>query len=449
MASPTGSPVSDTGSFVSAKSQLMTDDQPKSCFQRFVKVIDSCIDCFVNAIVTVYNCVLGLVIFCVLCCRSIEPVPADQVYMQGSDAESLEGSESEYTEDDETEQEALFVEATPSLRARAVGRLKGWWNWVTRKQAPDEAALPDGVAPLSGDELPSTSTPPPRRRRHFLPMEPASLKHLYPQQYWDDQTGQVMVRGNDYDESTKEPKIPSAPPVFKLEGVQLFYTGDNPVYFVTEYEQSLAAQIFKDEARRNVADEEQREMFVVSFSLYRAAYYTLSITFSASCEEIQALRGTPFGNLWELFKAEGHEGDEFRNNRLKVIPKMTAKPGASWYLTVPLSQAKVPAITARKLNQYYRVEDKCLEICLDASSGIIGRIAQQVMNMSKDMDEVGLNFVIEGKPLGDEQPRQLPERVAAAARLKNPDLSKARKLDLEKKRVLPVPELTEITAGVA
>lgn len=123
----------------------------------------------------------------------------------------------------------------------------------------------------------------------------------------------------------------------------------------------------------------------------------------------------PSEKAWRAFM---HGSTDYRNARLKLIPRATAGP---W--VVKKAVGATPALLGTKLPVAYRgsVRENFLEITLDVTRGpAFGHGIANTVVARADAVTVDLGFVIEGREEG-----HLPEQLLGLMRLHHLDMKRA------------------------
>lgn len=196
-------------------------------------------------------------------------------------------------------------------------------------------------------------------------------------------------------------KVQSAPSALKLLGVDLLRS--------TERADHLAARPDSVVARARAAGWDHF-IFAVNVQLPGPPHVACIAYWSETDEKLRA-DPTLHRLLTELVEGD----DDFRDNRLKLIPSVVDGP---WLVRKAVGNK--PAIVGRKLTQRYFVGENYLEVDLDVgSSAIARRVTGMAMGASKSLT-VDMAWVIEGL-----SESELPERVLAGMRCHELDLARA------------------------
>lgn len=240
-----------------------------------------------------------------------------------------------------------------------------------------------------------------------------ALKELptnVPRAMWcEPEGGSMLVRGPDYLSDRR--KIPSAPPAFRLVGVDLFQSN-----VTLEHIASRPDNIIQKELKRHEAEgTEMPFTFVMNFVVPGSPRISLALYYQAPSPSVLA-DGSPFAELMNDF-LEGT--DEFRNERFKLIPCIVEGP-----FIVRQAVGTTPAIIGKKLRQPYFSGKRYFELDVDiGSSAVANRVVGLVSGYTKKL-VIDMGFLIEGQ-----RADELPERLFGTARLVHIDLGVAVKLE--------------------
>lgn len=231
-----------------------------------------------------------------------------------------------------------------------------------------------------------------------------------PREMWTEpDCGTMMVRGPDY--LTDRRKIPSAPPAFRLVGLDLFESSSSNEHIASRPDNVVQLEIKRHEA----AGTEMPFTFLVNFvvpgnpRINMVAYY--------QCPNPSILAdGSPFADLMADF-VEGTE--EFRNERFKLIPCIVEGP-----FIVRQAVGSTPAIIGKKLRQPCFRGKNYFELDVDISSSTVAnRVVGLVSGYTKKL-VIDMGFLLEGQ-----RSDELPERLFGTIRLVHLDMSCAKRLD--------------------
>lgn len=231
-----------------------------------------------------------------------------------------------------------------------------------------------------------------------------------PRSMWAEPDGGTMlVRGPDY--LTDRRKIPSAPPAFRLVGVDLFNSSSS-----IEHIASRPDNIVQKELKRH--EEQGTEMpftFVINFVVPGNPRINTVLYYQAPNPSVLT-DGSPFADLMADF-LEGT--DEFRDERFKLIPCIVEGS-----FIVRQAVGSTPAIIGKKLRQPYFRGKQYFELDVDiGSSAVANRVVGLVSGYTKKL-VIDMGFLIEGQ-----RQDELPERLFGSCRLVHIDLTIATKLD--------------------
>lgn len=231
-----------------------------------------------------------------------------------------------------------------------------------------------------------------------------------PRSMWAETDGStMMVRGPDY--LTDRRKIPSAPPAFRLMGMDVFNSS-----FPIEHIASRPDNIVQKELKRH--EEQGTEMpftFVINFVVPGSPRINL-VLYYQSPNPALLKDGSPFADLMSEF-LDGT--DEFRDERFKLIPCIVEGS-----FIVRQAVGSTPAIIGKKLRQPYFRGKQYFELDVDiGSSAVANRVVGLVTGYTKKL-VIDMGFVIEGQ-----RSDELPERLFGTCRLLYIDLSVATKLE--------------------
>uniref|UniRef100_K3W5F2 START domain-containing protein n=1 Tax=Globisporangium ultimum (strain ATCC 200006 / CBS 805.95 / DAOM BR144) TaxID=431595 RepID=K3W5F2_GLOUD len=231
-----------------------------------------------------------------------------------------------------------------------------------------------------------------------------------PRSMWaEPDGGTVLVRGPDY--LTDRRKIPSAPPAFRLVGIDLFNSSSS-----IEHIASRPDNVVQKELKRH--EEQGTEMpftFVINFVVPGNPCISLVLYYQAPHPSVLT-DGSPFADLMADF-LEGT--DEFRDERFKLIPCIVEGS-----FIVRQAVGSTPAIVGKKLRQPYYHGKQYFELDVDiGSSAVANRVVGLVSGYTKKL-VIDMGFLIEGQ-----RSDELPERLFGSCRLVHIDLGIAAKLD--------------------
>jgi hypothetical protein len=149
--------------------------------------------------------------------------------------------------------------------------------------------------------------------------------------HWRLPAAQFSVRGPDYLQD--HVKVPSSPAMFDLMHVDMFRCHDKMGNVAARSDSWLRA------AR---AAGDSRYYFCVLYVTTAAPYIHLCLYFAVHPGRVAA--APHFAALWQRFTASGPEADAFRNERWKVIPRVSEGPWAVQYAV-----GSKPALLGSKL----------------------------------------------------------------------------------------------------
>lgn len=224
------------------------------------------------------------------------------------------------------------------------------------------------------------------------------------------------VRGKYYKKDKK--KIHAGKCMFRLLAVDLLRVTSQINHGVSKHpkeriQQALARESEMKKSGSNETSDMPPFVFVVNLAspnplIHMVFYYAVD-----DMSTIDGTNGTPFSKLANKFFFG--DSDDFRHHTFKLIPQIV-----EGNFLVRKAVGSTPAISGRKLKQYYVREDRFFELILDIGSssvatGVLGLVSGYAKHITIDMA-----FLLEGN---DET--TLPEKVMATCRLKNVDLIKA------------------------
>ncbi|GLD95906.1 hypothetical protein PINS_up004584 [Pythium insidiosum] len=231
-----------------------------------------------------------------------------------------------------------------------------------------------------------------------------------PRAMWaEPDSGAMLVRGPDY--LTDRRKIPSAPPAFRLVGVDLFQSNK-----AIEHIAGRPDNIIQHELKRHEAEgTEMPFTFVINFVVPGSPRLNLVLYYQTPHPSVLH-DGSPFAELMNDF-LDGT--DDFRNERFKLIPCIVEGS-----FIVRQAVGSTPAIIGKKLRQPYYRGRQYFELDVDiASSAVANRVVGLVTGYTKKL-VIDMGFLIEGQ-----RADELPERLFGSCRLVHIDLSVAKKID--------------------
>lgn len=231
-----------------------------------------------------------------------------------------------------------------------------------------------------------------------------------PRSMWTEPDGTAMlVRGPDY--LTDRRKIPSAPPVFRLVGVDLFECKEPQEHIAARPDNIVQREL----ARHAQAGTEMPFTFVINFVIPGNPRLALVLYYQAPSPSVLT-EDSPFADLMNEF-LEGT--DEFRNERFKLIPCIVEGS-----FIVRQAVGSTPAIIGKKLRQPYYRGKNYFELDVDiSSSAVANRVVGLVSGYTKKL-VIDMGFLLEGQ-----RQDELPERLFGSCRLVHLDLSVAKPLD--------------------
>ena len=226
-----------------------------------------------------------------------------------------------------------------------------------------------------------------------------------PHSWIDLDATELNVRGPNYLQD--KVKVNSAPSMFEMLCFDLFYT-DYPIYCVTANKNCKAYWLLKNDPNLF--------LFTVNWRLHPLQATVTYGVRKDKCEWTQ--RDCPERRLLERF-LEG--SNEFRNDAIKVIPKVTEGP---WLVKKAVGQT--PAIIGRKLKgEYHDEPGRFFEAEYDvlsttAAKSMIGLVVGAAKRLVIDV-----GIVLEAK-----EADELPERILGGFRIVFPDLASCRRVTL-------------------
>jgi hypothetical protein len=232
---------------------------------------------------------------------------------------------------------------------------------------------------------------------------------VVPRSMWcEPEHSAMLVRGPDY--LTDRRKVPSAPPVFRLVGVDLFESSK-----ALENISSRSDNIVQKEIKRHEAEgTEMPFTFVINFLVPGTPRLSLVLYYQAPNPSVMN-DDSPFADLMADF-LDGT--DEYRNERFKLIPCIVEGS-----FIVRQAVGSTPAIIGTKLRQPYYRGKNYFELDVDiASSAVANRVVGLVTGYTKKL-VIDMGFLLEGQSQGE-----LPERLFGSCRLLHIDLGLSKKL---------------------
>ncbi|DBA00270.1 TPA: hypothetical protein N0F65_007914 [Lagenidium giganteum] len=231
-----------------------------------------------------------------------------------------------------------------------------------------------------------------------------------PRAMWAEPDGGTMlVRGPDYLSDRR--KVPSAPPVFRLVGVDLFRSSVAFEHIASRPDNVVQREI----QRHEQAGTDMPFTFVINFVIPGNPRLSLVLYYQAPHPSVLD-DGSPFADLMSEF-IEGT--DEFRNERFKLIPCIVEGS-----FIVRQAVGSTPAIIGKKLRQPYYRGKHYFELDVDiSSSAVANRVVGLVTGYTKKL-VIDMGFLLEGQ-----RQDELPERLFGSCRLVHLDLDVAKQLD--------------------
>eukprot|EP01026_Neomeris_dumetosa_P029487 TRINITY_DN23906_c0_g2_i1.p3 TRINITY_DN23906_c0_g2~~TRINITY_DN23906_c0_g2_i1.p3 ORF type:complete len:258 (+),score=32.85 TRINITY_DN23906_c0_g2_i1:248-1021(+) len=227
------------------------------------------------------------------------------------------------------------------------------------------------------------------------------------------------VRGANYLED--KIKVIACDPVFELTGVDVIAVDDlTPIPHISrflpyvQYSQSPFNFVVNI-----VVPGKPLRHFVIVFS----ADYDLNELCQESPDDTNSDSDdqlTPFDVLLAKFLAgDSEEDDDKRNSRFRLIPHIVE---GSWILRQ--SVGTTPVMIGKKLKTSYHRGPGYFEVCVDINSDSTARyITSLAVGATKSL-VIDIAFLFEGHSV-----TELPEQLLGTVRVKNLDLSDARKID--------------------
>lgn len=225
------------------------------------------------------------------------------------------------------------------------------------------------------------------------------LKEVDGQEHcYADIEGNVRVRSATY--LTDRVKEISKSAMLKLQAVELFISQESALHYL-DRPWNIVQQL------RNNGD--KRFMVVLHFRM--APIYVVAIWAVPTDAD---WHDKPEGRLFKLFQ---ESGDEERNRRFKIIPKVVDSP--AWILSKALPEK--PAIIPRKMDVAFFSFKDYLEMSVDVPSApaaghVVGLFKPAVRHLA-----IRVHVVIEGQ-----RREELPERVLCGFQLNYADLCAAK-----------------------
>ncbi len=226
-----------------------------------------------------------------------------------------------------------------------------------------------------------------------------------PHSWIDLDATELNVRGPNYLQD--KVKCHSAPSMFEMLCFDLFYT-DFPIQCVTANKNCKAYWLLKSDPNLF--------LFTVNWRLHPLQATVTYGVRKDKCEWTQ--RDCPERRLLERFLEGSHE---FKNDTIKVIPKVTEGP---WLVKKAVGQT--PAIIGRKLKgEYHEDPGRFFEAEYDvlsttAAKSMIGLVVGAAKRLVIDV-----GIVLEAK-----EADELPERILGGFRIVFPDLASCRRVTL-------------------
>lgn len=260
------------------------------------------------------------------------------------------------------------------------------------------------VDPVTGEPIAGAI---PTEGGHILKEWPTNV----PRAMWCEPEGSAMlVRGPDYLSDRR--KIPSAPPAFRLVGVDLFQSS-MPLEHISSRPDNMVQRELKRHAEAGTT---MPFTFVMNFVVPGNPRICLVLYYQAPPGSNVLDDGSAFAELMRDF-LDG--SDEFRNERFKLIPCIVEGP-----FIVRQAVGTTPAIIGKKLRQPYFSGPQYFELDVDiGSSAVANRVVGLVSGYTKKL-VIDMGFLIEGQ-----RADELPERLFGSARLVHLDMGVAVKLE--------------------
>ncbi|GFS11924.1 protein ENHANCED DISEASE RESISTANCE 2-like [Elysia marginata] len=388
-----------------------------TCWQRVVRCLDRMIDCFVNVFVKLYYCCLFTDGVCKqLCGREIraevKPVFIESddedvdMFFDFSDAEKIDVGDNELDIGMDESVDIPFEDALD---------FSDDWKGLEKhvKQQMQEVDELEMSHRCLHDRASSDIKP--------------NVPHCYPRKFWDTHDpSRFKLRARDYDKTLKEPKEADDFSLFDLEGVQLLNTGAEDVTHISKYQQALPNRLMKAEEMVSPSHRSPRFYFSVGFKLPTSDGCILLITASASMKKLLLAQRL---NVGRLFKKFVMGSDEYRNQRLKVVPDLVQAPAAAKIFT------PVPGLVGTDFKIHYNYKrGRYLEALIDINDSKTWRGSSAKLGGSLFMGKAGecitgLGVLVEAEEKNNEE---LPERLAMAVKIVEASIKVQKKLDLSK-----------------
>jgi hypothetical protein len=222
---------------------------------------------------------------------------------------------------------------------------------------------------------------------------------------WEEPSAEsFLVRGKTY--LTDGKKVPSQESAYMLLGVDLLLGADQLRHVAAR--EGGFVQRFKKKAGENCPF-----ILILNFTLPWGSFISY---FSPRHGKSSPYIGDPvFDKLMKQIIEDDDSTNEFRNNRLKIIPMCKDGP---WLVRSTVGGK--PAIIGTKIVQYYYKGEGYFEIVTDVCSSTAALYILGVVKNYTKIVSVDLGFVIQGE---DED--ELPERLIGALRFNHLDVSGA------------------------
>ena len=390
-----------------------------NCWQRFVKCLDYVIDCFVNILAKIYYCCLFTDGVCRQLCGREVRAEVKPVFIE-SDDEEVEAFYdcfgSETAEIDVGENGIPMDESTEPPFEDALDFSEAWDE--LEKYVKQEMKKTDELemSYRCMKDRDSSKTKP-------------NIPYCYPREHWDTHDPKrFRLRDRDYDSGLGEPKAAADYSLFDLEGVQLLNTGAEDVTHISKYEQALPNRLMEADEMVSPLHRSPRFYFSVGFKLPTTEGCILLVTASASMKKLFLAQRLNAGRLFKNFVMGD---DEYRNQRLKVVPDLVEVPAAANVFPPK------PGIVGSDFEIHYNYKrGRYLEALIDINKpktlrGVGAKYGGSLFLGLAKKCITGLGVLVQAKEKDNEE---LPERLAMTVKIEKALIEVQKKLDLKRVR---------------
>lgn len=318
----------------------------------------------------------------------VPPKPAAQQQQSGGGWGSWFGWGSKPAAQPEAEKPKEEAQPAQQQQQQSGGGWGSWFGWGSSSSQPAQPAPPSPqIEPLDPAVFPYTGS---------IPLGKIGERDITKAKncYWETSSNHFVVRSKSY--LTDRVKVESAPSICRLVSADLLRSK-------TKLRSYASTPDYPTQAHPD------KQFIVVNWTVPTTVPLTFSECFLIPEETEENKVGLSL--LKRYMSAE--ESDDFRNNRLKLIPNIVEGP---W--VVKSAVGKTPAIIGNKLTTTYYRGKNFFEVNIDVgssyiASGIWGLVSSYVTSLVID-----LGLVIQANEVED-----LPEHIFGVIRVVHVDLA--------------------------